>query len=765
MNKNEYFSNCYKEIISNKFFHFVVLFLEYIFTLTMQIGIFINEFNFSEKENKSKRFSFLNAFNYIPIYVRLIIILVSLISIIIYYFIFKIFLFKRKYIWKSIIINIYEIFVFRCFFIVLCNLIFSIIRIELLFCGIFLIPVIIIIINNFIKNHLFFFAPHFMIYPYDYYTAFNDIFHLLEKILICISLHSSIKNLNIFLFFIVFVFQLICNLSSIYIFFCKSYLIMNNIFLNKARFSFLLGSLLSNTIIILLGVNNIKINNLFLIIGNLFLFFFIIIQLFYNPYKYVYFDNDENIENIYYYFFIIEHYKNESYILEEKLEKHLSICNKCELCKKLKYYLTNKLNSKNFYKILYKDVNILSKTINKLIHNILIHGEESIKNNTYYIINVIYCYYIYLNKKHYVLSLNLKILFDIINEENTNLIEGHIISTQQILLINDFLFKSSKLLDHLQDIIYENYVRNKAKKFFLLFQSISDLKDKKFMTQLYYNKNEGIINFFRYISICTMIYEEIFNITLSSSGLSLKENQAFLDDLNNKNYQELNQIIIQTDLLNFENRIIYIIGELAKYKDKCLCKLFPHIFRRKQISIIQNKILNSKYIKADTDNNNLNNFFNNNNLNIDNQYINFMFIIFDKDEKLNKFKLIQLELSLIYTLEMTRKILLTGIYSVEKNIIITIDKSSKEQKKEIILNIEDKKDLNNNYDSSNMSNEMIKYRGNEKYYNNKKLIFINKYNINLNVYNIYYINHTEKQKTHINSIIYSIRHSTKKKYI
>ena len=722
MNKTEYFSNCHKEILSNKFFHLVVLFLEYIFTLTLQIGIFFNEFNFSENENKSKGFSFLNAFSYIPIYVKLLIIIVCLISIIIYYFIFKIFLFKRKYLWKSIIINVYEIFVFRLFFILLCHLIFSIIRIELLFCTIFLIPVIIIIINNFIKNHLFFFAPHFMIYPYDYYTSFNDVFHLLEKILICISLHSSIKNLNIFLFFIVFIFQFICNLSSIYIFFFKSYLIMNNIFLNKSRFSFLLSSLLSNMIMVLLGVNNIKISNLFLIIGNIFLILFILIQVFYNPYKYIYFDNDENIENIYYYFFIKDHYKNESYILEEKLDLHLSVCNKCGLCKKLKYYLTNKLNSKNLYKILYKDVNVLTKTINKLIYSVLIHGEESIKNNTYYIINVIYCYYMYLNKKNNVLNLNLKILFDIINEENVNLIEGHKISTQQILLINDFLFKASKLLDHLQEIIYENYMRNKLKKFFLLFQSISDLKDKKFMTQLYYNKNEGIINFFRYISICTMIYEEIFNITLSSSGLSLKENQAFLDDLNNKNYLELNQIIIQTDLLNFENRIIYIIGELAKYKDKCLCKLFPHIFRKKQISIIKKKILNSKYIKNyinNNCNNNINNFFSNNNLNIDNQYINFKLIIFDQEENLNKFKLIRLELSLIYTLEMTRKILLTGIYSVEKNIIITIDKSSKGQKKEIILNTEDKKDLNNNYDSSNKNNEMIKYRGNEKYYNNK----------------------------------------------
>ena len=71
--------------------------------------------------------------------------------------------------------------------------------------------------------------------------------------------------------------------------------------------------------------------------------------------------------------------------------------------------------------------------------------------------------------------------------------------------------------------------------------------------------------------------------------MSLKENQLFLDDLSNKNNNELNQIIIELDMLNFENKIIYIIGEYAKYKDKNLCKLFPNIFRNKQLLIIKKK--------------------------------------------------------------------------------------------------------------------------------------------------------------------------------
>ena len=101
------------------------------------------------------------------------------------------------------------------------------------------------------------------------------------------------------------------------------------------------------------------------------------------------------------------------------------------------------------------------------------------------------------------------------------------------------------------------------------------------------------INFFRYISICSMIYEEIFNTSFLNSGVTYKENQSFLDDLSNKNNSKINQIILQINLLNFENKIIYIIGEFIKYKNKALCQLFPVLFRHKQLLVIKNKLTNS----------------------------------------------------------------------------------------------------------------------------------------------------------------------------
>ena len=138
-----------------------------------------------------------------------------------------------------------------------------------------------------------------------------------------------------------------------------------------------------------------------------------------------------------------------------------------------------------------------------------------------------------------------------------------------------------------------------------------------------------------------------------------------MNDLSNKNYYDLNQMIIQLDLLHFENKIIYIIGELSKYKDKPLCQLFPNVFRKKQLSIIKNKILDSKSFKRKNTVQNEN----------DNQYFELKFVIYEIIENKKKFRLLKLSLNLIYPIKISRKILLTGIYSLEKNIIITLDKS------------------------------------------------------------------------------------------
>ena len=756
MDGNEYFSNLYISLIKNNLFHIIITLFEYIFTFSIQILIFTRKL-----DNESDNQMFLPPYYYqiimidilhlMPKFLKLVIILLLSIIVIIYYFIYSKFSFNKNNIVNKIIINIFEVFLFRLF---LIFFIFGTFSIEdnfiFLIAFIFIIPVIIIIINSLRMNHLYYFSPHFVIYPYDCFSSLLDLFHIIEKIFICISLQTSINSLKKFLFIIVFFLQLFSLFLSIYVLNFKSYYIMSNIFLNNARFSFLISLVISNFIVIFLGKKNITAST-FIMSIYIFVIFFIIFQTFYNPYNYASFDTDENIENLFIYFYIIDQLKNDCFILEEKLDKHYDNCKNCNFCTNLKHFLNNKANYNKLYKILYKGHGMLSKIMNELIYSLLIN-KNKYNNKSYYLINIIYCYYIYLNKKEYVLSSNLKIIYEILNEDNKNNLESYSISTGQILLINEFLFKADKILDNIIKTVIEKDINKKVQNFFYLFRNIYNLKNKKFKRNLYYNKNEGIINFFRYISICTMIYEEIFNTTISTTGITLKENQIFLDNLSNKNNSTLNEIIIQLDLLNLENKIIYVIGEFSKYKNRALCQLFPNIFRSKQLMMIKKKLSNLKNFENDINDKNTP-FNEGNNKNMIEQFINFHCVIKDKNKE---FKLINLSLFLIYQLKMTRQILLAGIYSIEKNIIITLDKSTKEKSKELILNTDER-----NFEEECNNNIFIKYKRDNKYYNNQKLFFINRYFINPNYYNIYKIIGPKKQKTHKDEVCISSKASMK----
>ena len=611
-------------------------------------------------------------------------------------------------------------------------------------------PIIYLIIRNFITNHLYYFSPHFIVYPFDYYSSAKDVFYITEKICLSIALQGSVRPFNEFLYLLSFILQ-VCNLVfSIYIFYFKSYYVMSNLFLNKSRYSFVIFPVIINLSLNILGNKN-YLNNTFLLSSiNIFIAAFIIVQIFYCPYTNAYIGTSDNIENLYYYFYIIDNLKNENFFLEEKVRAHFNKCQKCDLCKNLKEYLAKEKCYKKVYKILFNKVGVLEHTLNELIHIFLTKGKEGLKHNSFFLINLMYCYYVNMNKKNYVLSLNLKLIFEYINSENKNILENHLLSTEQIILINDFLSKADNIMDKMQIILTETENKEKLKYYFDLYDIIYELKSKKFRSKLYYNKNEGIISFYKYISICSMIYEEIFNTSLSNGGLTLKENQFFLDDISNKNNSILdNQIIIKLNLLSFENKIIYITGDFAKYNGKKLCQLIPNAFKVQEISLMKKKIMNSKFLKIinkDKD------FFENNNTNkgksTEDQFIKLNILIYDEEGNKKYFIILSLGLNLIYPLTISKEIMLMGYYSVDKNIIISLDKSTNENKKEIVLNPDENNILTELENNSSNEAHLIKYKNNNKYYNGKKLHFIKKLYVNPNCYNIYSIFHSEKQRTY-----------------
>ena len=752
MFESQYFSNSYKGIIINKLFHFIAILLESFITLMIQITLYIMKFShLSEEKIPTLYFyaKFIQQINKSQEYTKLTLIIIIYVLIIIYFLVYIKFSFGNKYLINTIIINIFEIFIFRLILIIIFHILLALEGIAGIIMIIISIPIIFLIMENFTFNHLYYFSPHFIEYPYDYFSSTHDLFHIVEKIFLSIALQSSIPPLNQFLYIFTFVLQFGNFIFSIYIFHYKSYYIMSNVFLNKLRFSLITSSVIINIIIIILGHNNFIIYTFTFISINILVVVFIFVQAFYNPYSKVYFSTDDKIDNLYFYYYIIDQLRNDNFLLEEKLRQHFINCQKCNLCKNLKIYLAKKKCYKIVYKILFNKVGVLENTMNEIIYNVLINGKEALKNNSFYLINLLYCYYININKKNYVLSLNIKLLFEIINSENKNILENHLLSTEQITLINEFLSKADNVLNNMKLILTESMLKEKVNKFFSLYEEVLELKSKKFRNKLYYNKNEGLINFFKYISICSMIYEEIFNVTLSNGGISLKENQVFLDDISNKNSTNLNQIIIELNLLNFEEKIIYILGELSKYNGKSLCQLFPNVFKTHQLTIMKNKIMNAKYLSCiNKDKDFFKNDLNNRGKSIEEKYICLEFLVYDEVNHKKNFVMISLRLNLIYPLDITKKILLTGFYSIDKNIVITLDKNTNESKREIVLNPDQKKIESEIGNYSFNEIDIIKYKKNDKYYNGKKLLFLTKFFVNPNRYNIYSIFHIEKQRTY-----------------
>ena len=166
---------------------------------------------------------------------------------------------------------------FRLFFIILCYIIF-LLKGALSFIFIILsIPVFLILIINIFNNHLYYFSPHFEVYPYDYYSSYIDIIHTIIKILISISLYSSNNSLNEFLFMLVFLLQIFCFLFSLYVMKFKSFFFMNNTFMNKSRFSFIFSNFLIILLMMIPGKNNVNKTTFTFIIFNIYIISFLIV--------------------------------------------------------------------------------------------------------------------------------------------------------------------------------------------------------------------------------------------------------------------------------------------------------------------------------------------------------------------------------------------------------------------------------------------------------------------------------------------------------
>jgi hypothetical protein len=353
---SHYLSLSYKTLISNYVIHSILFLFEIYLVLMRIMEIFWNDFNLSiinEKANTYNPLTYLLvSINKLPFQIKFIIYFVLTIILIANLLLLNLFRFKIN-IFTKVIINVIELLFSRVLCLFLFNYLFMFNGVFLIINGIITFNFIICLIFNFYLNNLSLFFPSIVNYPYDSFSMTIDLHLLIMKIFLAIS--GMIKNENIskfcFIISILILFILLFYLS--YLMIQKSYYLMNNSRLNKIRFSIILG--LSFMTILVITIDKEDFSNIFYIISycNIALIGILFVYYFYDPYQFSKFDKDDNIENIYYYFFILDRDKNSYFLLEEKIGEHISKCNRCKLCKKYNYLKAkNKIGEIDLFNII-----------------------------------------------------------------------------------------------------------------------------------------------------------------------------------------------------------------------------------------------------------------------------------------------------------------------------------------------------------------------------------------------------------------------------
>ena len=743
-----YLSISYKVIINNVIFHYFLFILDIYLLLLQIMEIFINNF-VSYRSNTiisytpfTKIILFINKF---PIGVKLIIYIIIIIFLEINYQRLNSYKFKTNTC-IAILINISELLFYRLLSLFMFNYLFSFSGIFLLITFIISLPYILALLFHFKNNHLFIFFPRIINYPYDSFSMIVDLHLLPIKIFLSISGMTYNKNISKFFFFLSLVSLYVLTFYLTYIMLCKSYYLMNNCALNKVRYSSVLSLCCIILFIIIIGRNDLQSFYSLFCYANILIICTLFICYFYDPYEFSKFDKDDNQENVLYYFFILDRNKNNYLLLEQIIEKHLSICNKCNLCKK---YNTIKLDYKkdeiDLYYIIFNGKNFTLNLMNNIIRGIRKNGKKSFIYNSYYLINVIYIYTLNLNQLDYNSILNTELMFEVINSENEQILDEHKVCLERIKYTNNFFIKAKNILDFFYEIFDEKKLEKKTDKFFKLGELLEDLKYKEIKSNINNNinnngySNEGLPNCNNLLTICTLFYEELYNEPISNSGVYIRETPNILEDLINNNLKYSRQITLEINIQHFQAKIIRAGGQMNKYENNNLIDLFPVIFKSVQIKQMKDILLYS--------NNNLQNKINNQNNNStkkgkknQKQYINFNFIIEEKEGIEIFYRKIKLKLSLIFLMDIETIIYLNGIYTIDKEIIVT------EQKKdeEIILHF-GSNELKNIAKNKKKNSITIKNNRNEKYFGNKKLIKDCNCFIKCKNYNVYHFLSSNKK--------------------
>ena len=767
-----YFSNCYRALIRSKFVHFLFILIEMLLILFQEIDIYQRGYKPRYKSEGDIIISpiilLVHIFDKFETYINFLIIILSLIIFdTLYIYLCKNDI-KDNNIFLSIIVNFLELFYFRIYTLFFFSLLFCLPKLYFLISFALSLIHSYLIINNFFYNHLYFYVPEFINYPYDQFGSIYDLFLFLSKIIISIASSSTQVELGKFCFVIVFIFQLFFCFYFTDKLFNHSYLFMKNSFLNRTKISLFLAETTIILFAFFIGQKNIF-RILFILITIAIIIIYIgFLYFIYDPYSYIHIKNGKNLENMFYYLNMINKKNDIEFLIENKLSKHYRDCGLCKLCIKYEKYRTEDDDNKNrndnekesynesdslinvgkknnnnkindLFDLLYDGKNKYFKLIRKLLINYKKYGKNIFNNNAYYYINLSYLIYSDYLSKEITLSLNEKIILEIVNEENHSFLENHQAQINQLILCNEFISLGKKILLLIKDILRDDQNFFKAKKLISLSDLLQDMKKPVYKKNIFSHKLENATNSKNILIVCSIIYEEIFNTILSNSQLAIRDNLQTLEDVFNNSSKNNNIITLEVDLINYNCKIIRAGKGLYYYINKNLYDLFPQMFKQHQINLFLNSIFtgfnNDEEKLLEKDNKKIKNITKKGKAKV--EFVEIKVVLYEKILDKIYFKLLTLRLTSLFNNDNNHFILFNGTYSFNKNTIISvIDLSHKSETEEKVLGVSDP-DLEDESEPNFISSLPLKKYISWQEMKGYKLKKIYSYQISVKLYSIY----------------------------
>jgi len=239
INQDNYFINSYKILTRIKFIHIFFAIIEIFLNIFLELEIILRGFkteNIAKINTGLNYVSFItNNFRRINKLIRLIIMVLLILLVDSLYLLIKLKKFKLSHMYIKIIVNFKEIIYFRAFALIIFNLFFTLKGEHSLIGCFFFIPQLLIIFRNFLYNHLYFFVPDFIDYPYDEFSSLFDIVLFTIKLLLSISSTSNIPGFGKLCFHILFSEQIFFCFYFLYKLKNHSYLFMKNSILNRTK--------------------------------------------------------------------------------------------------------------------------------------------------------------------------------------------------------------------------------------------------------------------------------------------------------------------------------------------------------------------------------------------------------------------------------------------------------------------------------------------------------------------------------------------------